>query len=702
MIFLCLDRNAGRLESIRRQFNLRYGIFLLLTVLLPALFTPGAQGQPAPAATNSVTVYKKMSLEQLMNLDVTSVSKTPEPYAQAPAAIQVIAGDEIRRSGAWSIPQALRLADNLNVAQAYSSVWNISARGFNSSTSDKLLVLMDGRSLYTPLFAGVIWNMQDYLLEDIDRIEVVSGPGGTLWGANAVNGVINITSKSAKDTQGLYVEGGGGSQLRDFGAVRYGGILATDVYYRVYGKYFDDGPQVFADGTSANDPWNRGQGGFRIDSERSPQNPLTLQGDFFVGETHVEPGGETNSLAQGATYGGSILGRWTHIVADDNEMTLQAYYERTHLEAPFAAAPPAAGFPPFFPPSPAVPAGTLQDNLDTIDVDFQHRFSLCEWNRVVWGLGYRFTHDVLDNAPTVAFLPAIDDQELFSGFVQDETTVLDQIHITVGSKVEHNDYTGFEYEPSARVQLALPHKQMLWGAVSRSVRMPSRYDRDLFQPGPQYLYIYHLAGNSSFVSEDLLAYELGYRAEITSKFSASASAFYNNYNNLRSQVATVDLTPTSLFDINFQNGLKGHTLGVELSADYQILDWWRLHGGYDFIQERLHVRAGASDLDNALAETADPKHQVFLRSSMDLPGRIELDADSRWIDTVHNNDASTPGTAPDYFELDVRLGWHATKNLELSVVGQNLLHDHHAEAGFPNSTQEQIVRNVYGEVAFRW
>jgi iron complex outermembrane receptor protein len=214
--------------------------------------------------------------------------------------------------------------------------------------------------------------------------------------------------------------------------------------------------------------------------------------------------------------------------------------------------------------------------------------------------------------------------------------------------------------------------------------------------------LYHIEANSSFVSEDLLAYELGYRAEITPKLSTSASAFYNNYDNLRSQAATIDLTPTSLFDINFQNGLKGHTVGFELSADYQLLDWWRLHAGYDFIKEHIHVKAGDTDLENALGETADPQNQVFLRSSMDLPGRIELDTDSRWIDRVRNNNSNTPGFIPSYFELDIRVGWHVTKNLELSVVGQNLLHDHHAEAGFPNSTQEQIVRNVYGEVAFRW
>ena len=674
-----------------------------------ASFTPRATAQATMGDTstntdsNATLAYKKMSLEQLMNLDVTSVSKEPEPYKNAPAAIDVITSDEIRRSGASSIPEALRLADNLDVAQVSSSGWDISARGFNSSVSDKLLVLMDGRSVYTPLFAGVIWGSQDYLLADIDRIEVVSGPGGTLWGANAVNGVINITSKSAKDTQGLYVEAGGGSQLEDFTAARYGGLLATNVYYRVYAKYFDVGSEVFDNGSSANDSWNRGQAGFRIDSEASPQNPLTLQGDFYVGQSDVTPGGEGNPQASGTTFGGNMLGRWTHIFSDENDLSLQVYYDRTHIEAPFPGAPDVPAFPPLFPESPAIPAGTLHDDLDTVDVDFQDRFQLGERNHIVWGLGYRFTHDVVGNIPTVTFLPATLDQNLFSGFVQDEIKLLDKVHLTLGSKVEHNDYTGFEYEPSARLQWDVTDKQMIWGAVSRSVRMPSRYDTDLYQPAPNYVYVYHLTGNPDFESENVVAYELGYRAQITSKFSGSLSAFYNDYHNLRSESEKITPTSlTSLIDINFQNNLEGDTYGFELSADYQLLTWWRLHAGYDLLKENIHVKPGAIDVDKGLNETADPENQVFLRSSMDLPGHTELDANARWIDTVRNNNGSTVGTVPGYFELDVRLGWHVTKNLEVSIVGQNLLHAQHAEAGFPGPTQEQIVRGVYGKISFAW
>lgn len=678
----CGSAKMGSAGVLRRRL-----IGLFLGFVLSGV--PGAMGQTTAGVgngTNTATVYKTMSLEQLMNQDVTSVSKEPERYGQAPAAIQVVTSDDIHRYGASSLPEALRLADNLDVAQVNAAGWDISARGFNSSESDKLLVLMDGRTIYTPLFAGVIWSMQDYLMEDIDRIEVISGPGGTLWGANAMNGVINITSKSAKDTQGLYVESGGGSWLEDFAGVRYGGVLTSNIYYRVYGKYFDRGSEVFADGTSADDRWRRGQGGFRIDTDNPGPDQFTVQGDIYGNNTHIRPTGETAGTANGHANGGNVLGRWTRTFADNSDMSLQVYYDRAHLAAPFPS-----NAPPF-----ALPAGTLYDSLDTVDLDFQDRFPLGTWNRIIWGLGYRYTHDDEQPAPLVAFLPTELDRDLFSGFLQDEIKLHDDVFLTVGSKLEHNDYTGFECEPSARLQWNATDKQMLWGAVSRAVRTPSRFDRDLAEPDPAYGTF--LAGNSSFQSETLIAYEAGYRAQLGKKVSGSISIFYNDYDNLRG----LYLTDGTSLPYIFVNSLTGDTYGLEVSADFQVLDWWHLHAGYDWLQEDIHVKTGQHDVYQALNETADPANQVFLRSSMDLPGRVELSASARWIDTVHNNNFATAGTVPDYFELDARLGWHATKNLEVSVVGQNLLQDHHAEAGFPGPLQEQVVRSVYGEVSFRW
>lgn len=639
-------------------------------------FQPTVATNATPPSAEGPTAYKKMSLEELMNLDVTSVSRQPEPYSQAPAAIELITGDEIRRSGASSIPEALRLADNLEVAQKNSHDWAISARGFNTDLANKLLVMIDGRTVYTPLFSGVFWNVQDYLLEDLDRIEVISGPGGTLWGANAVNGVINIISKSAEDTQGLYVEAGGGTELEAFTGVRYGGMLASNVYFRVYGKYFDRGDEVYTNGNKASDTWWMSQGGFRMDAEVSPKDNLTLQGDIYGSDVNIPTGGE------GKASGGNVLGRWSHTISDDSGMSLQLYYDRTHLFDPIS--------------NQFGPVSVLTDDLDTYDLDFQHQFVLGERNHFVWGLGYRFTHDVVNEAQNLAFVPPVFDQNLFSGFVQDEILLVKNVHLTLGTKLEHNDYTGFEVEPNVRLQWNFTTNQMLWGAISRAVRTPSRVDRDIREPNAPTPV---LAGMPSFVSETLVAYELGYRAQLGTKFSASVSTFYNDYNNVRS----LSSTPATIVPLFFANNLEGDTYGAELSATYQVLDWWRLHGGYDFLKEHIHVKPGQIDLDNALNETADPQNQFSLRSSMDLPAQLELDSALRWVDKFTINNSGVPATVPSYFELDARLAWHATKNLELSIVGQNLLHERHLEYGVPGAPNtEEIVRSVYGKVTWRF
>lgn len=661
---------------------------------MPAAATATANSAPAIAAPASSAnpagpdIYKKMSLEELMNQDVTSVSKTPEPLGQAPAAIQVITNDEIRRSGASSLPEALRLADNLDVAQDNAHDWNISARGFNAEDGNKLLVLDDGRAIYTPILAGVSWDVQNVMLADIDRIEVVSGPGGTLWGANAVNGVINIVSKSAEDTQGWYMEGAGGSELRDYGAIRYGGTLAPDVYFRVYGTYFDRNNEVFSDnGAPANDNWSEGRGGFRIDTAGVSDDKFTLQGDYYNGAAGdpVLPG--TTEVQSG----GNLLGRWTHALSSDSDMSLQVYYDRVNSSTPE--------------PSIALePAGIATEDLDTADISFQHNFQAGDRNKFTWGGGYRFYHDVVDNAPGVEILPSTQDLNVFNIFGQDEIKLRDDLFFTIGTKVEHNDYTHFEFEPSARLQWNVTPKQMIWAAVSRAVRTPSIGERSLYEPtglNPLFHIPSFLDGSTQFTSEKLIAYELGYRAQLGSQVSGSISTFYNFYSDIRSTTPTG--TPATLdLPIIIQNNLQGETYGIEVSSDYQMLDWWRWHAGYDYLQEHIHVKPGEVDFTNALNETADPENQVFLRSSMDLPENMDFDLGGRFIDSLRINNGPTAGEVPSYFELDARLAWHPTKNLEISVVGQNLLHDYHVEYGFPDSTQEAIQRSVYGKITWHF
>ena len=634
------------------------------------------------AADASLSTLKKLSMEELMDIEVTSVSRRAEKLFDAASAIQVITNEDIRRSGALTLPEALRLADNLDVAQKNSHDWGISARGFNTELANKLLVMIDGRTVYTPLFSGVVWNVQDYLLEDLDHIEVISGPGGTLWGANAVNGVINITTKNAKATQGLYLEGGTGSELPGFVGIRYGGVLAPNVHFRVYAKYFDRGNEMVANGTDAHDEWTRGQGGFRFDAETAGHDTVTFQGDYYGGRDQLIAGGEDK------VSGGNLLGRWSRTFSNESDMSLQLYYDRTHLSEPVAAF--------VINGTQFAPAGHFEDDLTTYDLDFQHRFSIGGANQVVWGLGYRLTNDNVEKAPALAFFPAQLEHHLYSGFVQDEIKLAEKFSITLGSKFEHNDYTGTEIEPGVRAQWNLTDNRMLWSAISRAVRTPSRIDRDLSQPAPPNFVI--LRGSSAFTSEIVVAYELGYRAQVASNAAISISAFYNEYDDVRS----TSVTAGTVLPFYFANNLEGETHGVEATGDFRVSPSWRLHVGYRLLKEHVRIKPGQFDLNNALNEVSDPEQQMSLRSSVDLSQSLEWDTNLRWVDERPGHNGTTPGTAPSYGELDLRVAWHPTAQCELSLVGQNLLHDRHPEYGFATPTRGEIQRRVYGKVTWRY
>jgi iron complex outermembrane receptor protein len=636
----------------------------------------------AQGADSTTDALKSLSLDQLMDVEVTSVARHPEKLLQTASAIQVITRDDIRRSGATSIPEALRLADNLEVAQKNSHDWGISARGFDTALSNKLLVMIDGRTVYTPLFSGVFWDVQDYLLEDIDRIEVISGPGGTLWGANAVNGVINIITRKAADTEGVYVEGGGGNQLQEFGGLRYGAALNDATQFRVYGKYFDRGDESLADGTPADDSWHQAQGGFRVDSTVTSQDNLSVHGDFYEGRENEETGDAAR------TSGGNIVGLWNHQADSGAQMTLQSYYDHTHLVDPIPEG--------VIANIPIAPPGLLTDDLSTFDVDFQYQLQLASSQHVVWGFGYRFTHDVVQNAPALGFFPTTLNQNLYSAFLQDEIALRPDVSLIVGSKIEHNDYTGFEYEPNVRLQWSWVPTQALWSAISRAVRTPSRVDEDLKEATPPLLVF--LQGASDFQSEEVIAYELGYRVQVSSRTLVSLSTYYNDYNDVRS----TSFTPATIIPLFFQNNLEGHTEGAELSAAYQALDNWTLHLGYDLLQEHLRVKPGEFDLNGALNETSDPQQQIALRSSATFIGHIDFDTTLRWVDRLTANNGATPGTVPSYFGLDARLAWHAANGIELSLVGQNLLQPRHVEYGFPSPLREQIDRSLFAKIAWRF
>jgi len=634
-------------------------VFLHWIVFASLLYVGRVQAQDL----GDIGALKKLPFERLFEIEITTVSKRPERLVDAASAIQVITGEDIRRSGATSLPEALRLATNLQVAQISSSQWAISARGFNASTANKLLVLIDGRTVYTPLFSGVFWDMQNVMLEDVERIEVISGPGATLWGSNAVNGVINVITKTARDTQGALLSAGGGSFLRGFGNARYGTQAGNDVYLRVYGMGFDRENTSFRNGAASDSAWNLGQGGFRADWLPASGASLRVNGNFYGGDIGQTGPGDVSVDGQ------NLLARWTQpLAADGSELSLQFYWDRTYRRIP----------------------GSITEALNTYDLEFQHRFFLGKRNRFVWGAGYRFMHDDVKNPAALAFFPGRRDLHLVNGFLQDEITLLKDLILTLGSKFEHNSFSGFEVQPSARLAwMPLPN-QTFWTAVSRAVRTPSRIDTEFFVPrAPPFLL---RGGGSRFDSETVVAYELGYRTEVAERLGLSLSAFFNDYDKIRS-VEPIAGSPGQFIILN---KLQAETYGVELALAWQAASWWRLRGGYTFFKK--HIQIGTSrDLNRGRGEGNDPQHQFLIQSMINLPANVEFDSVLRYVDNLNQ----LGPVVPSYVSLDLRLGWRPIPNLELAIVGQNLLDKRHAEFGAP-ATRQQIPRAVYGKLTWQF
>jgi iron complex outermembrane recepter protein len=665
-------------------------IFLsgFLSVLL-AGSTVAQNSQKVPDVTS-------MSVEDLMNLQVTSVSKHKEKLADAAAAIFVLTQEDIRRSGAKSIPEALRLVPGLEVARIDENKWAIGSRGFNGRFDNKLLVLIDGRSVYTPLFSGVYWNIQDVMLEDLDRIEVIRGPGATLWGANAVDGVINIITKPAASTQSGVVTAGGGTEERGSVGGRYGDKIGDHTHYRIYGKYFDWGPSDFASGATAHDGWDAMRGGFRADWTPAGPNSLTLEGDIYrsnYNETLTVPSLASpyaNTFPNSGVYSGeNILGRWNH-ATEGGSMSLQMYFANTTT----------------------VDNSLFVDHQNTFDIDFQDGFHAWDSQQFVWGLGYRSIRDGNDPSFTVSLQPNHVTLNQFSAFVQDEISLVDnRLRLTLGSKFEHNTFTGFEIEPNARLLWALSPNQSVWTAVSRAVRTPAlteeglRLNSQVIPPGSPanptpFPAVVAVFGSPQFNSEDLLAYELGYRVQATSNLSLDIATFYNNYSNLRTaEPATPSLegspAPTDIV-IPFvaANKMSGGTYGVELFADWKVLPKWRLTGSYSYLQMDIHKNLDSLDPTPDNPNGSSPRHQWYARSSIDLPKHFDQDTTLRFVD--HLPSLGLPG----YYSLDAHVGWRPTRNLEFSIGGQNLLDNQHLEflPDFVNTSPTVVKRSVFGSI----
>ncbi len=607
--------------------------------------------------------WSVLAQETPMNIQVTSVSRRPERLSDAAASIFVITGDEIRRSGATNLPEAVRLAPALDVVHVNAGGYTISARGFLNSAANKLLVLIDGRTVYTPLFSGVFWDAQDVLLEDVDRIEVISGPGGTLWGVNAVNGVINIITRSAKTTKGGLVSAGGGN-LETISAVRYGGGAGPDGNYRVYAKYLDGNHTETANGTAKDDAWHKDVAGFRADWERAGDQ-LTLSGTAYKGsEGQPRPGtisisGVKFALGVIPISGLNLTTRWDRRLANGSTLTLQGYVDRTERTVP----------------------PTFADRLNVADLQLLHSLRLARIHAVSWGAEYRYAMDRVTNSQYIAFLPAHLNQTWAAVFAQDEIALRKGLRLTIGARSERNDYTGGELLPNARLAWNVTPNQMLWTAASRTVRAPSRFDHDVFVPGkPPFL----LTGGADVVSEVAKVYELGYRGQPATSTTFSATAFHSLYDHLRTQ--EVAPSRTSIF---FGNGMQGRTTGIEMWASHQATRSWRLSAGFRGLSEHFELKAGSNDRAGLAAqEGRDPKRSWRFRSSLDLPYQGELDLTARRVSAL-----ATPAV-PAYSAVDLRYGWKPRPGMELSLEGSNLLGKGHGE--FTDvSTRTQVGRGVF-------
>jgi iron complex outermembrane receptor protein len=647
-------------------------------------------GAAPPSDDPAGAPLRQLSLEELGAVEVTTASKKPEPVWRTPAAIYVLTQEDIRRSGANSIPEALRLVPGVEVARIDSSLWAVGIRGFGSGFAKSVLVLIDGRSVYTPLYAGVYWSLQNMLLQDVERIEVIRGPGGTIWGANAVNGVINIITKNSKDSQGALVSLGGGNVDQGSGGFRYGGLLGKNVSYRIYGMAFARGPEFHSDHDNF-DPAQLGQGGFRLDWDDQSRDTLSFQADLYKGQngqrqniSYYSPPASIFVDQPEAVSGGHVLGRWQHKLGEGSDIQIQGYFDRTYRLT-----------------------AQVGETRNTYDIDFIHHLTRPRQD-FIWGLGARWSpSDIIQVVATVDFLPHHQSDNIYSAFVQDEIAIVpNKVWATFGTKFEHNIYTGWEVMPSTRLLWTPSAHQTFWAAVTRSVRTPSRIDEDLQLTGlaattPIPIFI-SVVGNPNFLPETLLGYEAGYRQLVTRRVYVDVALFHNQYDNLTSLGSSLTIavenspSPTHLLaTIPWGNGIKGTTNGGEIAPDWKATRWLELKGSYSYANLNLRNKLGNTDIGTVLTdEGSSPRHQVVVQSLFNLPMGFELDPTYRYVSALPALSVKA------YTTMDVRVGWHVTRNLQLSLVGQNLFQPKHAEFSGDPGPLIGIKRSAYAQITW--
>lgn len=606
----------------------------------------------APERARSAANLPQLSIEELAEIEVSSVSRRPERLADAAASAFVITREDIHRSGATTLPEALRLAPNLQVARVDANIYAITARGMNDQNANKLLVMIDGRSIYSPLHAGVFWDVQDVMLADVERIEVVSGPGGTLWGSNAVNGVINVVTRAASDTVGTLARAYGGNDERGF-ALRHGGRAGEGAAWRVYARHGRFEGTEREDGSAQRDAWRRQQVGFRADLGPAAAT-WTLQGDAYRGRAEA-------AFGERRTSGANLMLSHEREIDARSGVRAKLYLDSTRREEP----------------------GVFSEDLDTVDLDVQHHLRLGgDRHDVVWGGNVRVHRDRTTGSVLLGFVPADSRLRQASLFAQDTMSLGQDLKLTLGLKAERNGYTGLEWQPNARLSWRTSPRTMVWGSVSRALRTPARLDRDfrIFLPSPP-PYTGRLLGGSDFQSERLTAYELGYRGQPTPALSASATLFVHDYDRLRS------IEPDGLGDFTVGNGAKARTHGLEAWASWQAGGDWRLSAGLFLTERRFRFASGSADPGTPGLGANDPKVQALLRSSWAVTPVLDLDVSLRAVGALPRPEV------PSWTAVDARLAWQPRPGLELALIGRNLLGNEHAEFG-PALTRSVFDRSL--------
>ncbi|MFZ0318003.1 MAG: TonB-dependent receptor, partial [Candidatus Sulfotelmatobacter sp.] len=662
-------------------------------LLMFATLTAVSRADGPESGQDGSAPLKRMSLAELGNVQVTTASKEPEEVWKTPAAVYVITQEDIRRSGATNLPDILRLAPGVEVAQIDSDHWSVTIRGFGSELANKLLVLIDGRSVYTPLYAGVYWQAQATPLADIERIEVIRGPGGTIWGANAVDGIVNIITKDAKDTRQTMVTAGGGNVDQGTGVARYGAANRHGFNYRAYAMGFAIAPEFHAGGPNF-DSWRMGQAGFRADSDKSPRDTLTLQGDIYrviagdaLSYSLYSPPSNVFVNANDNLSGGNLLARWKRTQSDRSDFQVKAYFDYTsHFEPDYG------------------------ETRNTVDIDVLDHLTLPGQQNFLWGLGARVSPgNFVQRLAVLDFLPHHLTDQIYSGFVQDTIPFLKQrLLLTMGSKLEDNNYTGIEIQPSARLLWNRTPQEALWASVTRAVRTPSRLDEDIQLTGldadavtPVPLFL-RISGNRQFHSEELIAYEAGFRTLLRPSVYVDAAVFYNQYDDLFSfQLGApfLEVSPAPahlILPALITNGIRGSATGFEIAPDWRPVSWWRARASYSYLDMDLERKPWSNDPSSVAGdEGSTPRNQVVIQSFLSLPKRLEFDQAFRYVQELPAQMVRSYETA------DTRFGWHLTRALQLSVTGQNLLQPHYPQFGGDPDGLVQIKRGVYAKMIWR-